>query len=141
MRVLGTLDFKLSPRFGPVEEAIFQLLGHGYTRIHDLFEILYIFSEEVIAKGIEELTNAQLVEVNLLDASIKYSSVINELYKTCSGQVAFEVPEQEVELMENNFEIKNTRLIQEILYQMDTTAEFRQLSKSLQLIIAVGEQR
>ena len=52
------IDFALNRRFGVVEQTIFRLVLNGLTNIQQISNLLWIFSDEVIANAIRKLVNA-----------------------------------------------------------------------------------
>ena len=63
------IDFQLNYRFGVIEKTIFRLVLNGFKDAAEISNSLPIFSDIVIANGIRNLVNSQIITANT-DSSI-----------------------------------------------------------------------
>ena len=77
------IDFALNRRFGVVEQTIFRLVLNGLTNIQQISNLLWIFSDEVIANAIRKLVNQQVVCADLDARTLSLSEAVLSIIDTC----------------------------------------------------------
>lgn len=131
-----TIDFKLNRRYTPVEEAAFRLVGLGCTSLGEMVDILYLFSEEIIAKAIEHLVNDQLLSIDLSSGSLSYTPLVEKLFHSCSQQATIVFPE---EVKGGEFVVNHPLLVSQVLEELDKEDDsLKQLSRSITFILRRG---
>jgi len=93
-------DFTLSRRFGVVEITIFRLILNGLTNARQISNLLWVFSEEVIANSVRKLVNQQIVCADLNSRTLVLSEPVMAIIDTCkNNSFEIEIPENLIELM------------------------------------------
>ena len=77
------IDFALNRRFGVVEQTIFRLVLNGLTNIQQISNLLWIFSDEVIANAIRKLVNQQVFCADLDARTLSLSEAVLSNIDTC----------------------------------------------------------
>lgn len=77
-------DFKLTARYGVVDRVIFRLILHGITEGKSIANALPIFSDSVIANSLQNLTNNQLINVDVNRGLLSIADPIVALIEMCS---------------------------------------------------------
>ena len=77
------IDFALNRRFGVVEQTIFRLVLNGLTNIQQISNLLWIFSDEVIANAIRKLVNQQVLCADLDARTLSLSEAVLSIIDTC----------------------------------------------------------
>ncbi|WP_462410386.1 hypothetical protein [Neobacillus sp. Marseille-QA0830] len=130
---MSAIDFKLSDRYSPVEEAAFRLVGLGSASLRDMADVLYIFSEPVVAKAVERLVNDQLLSIDLSTGVIDYSPLVEKLFRCCSEEVSILFPE---EVEGDQLVLQHPLLISQVLDELDKEDDrLKELKRSITLIL------
>ena len=79
------IDFALNWRFGVVEQTIFRLILNGLTSARQISNLLWIFSDEVIANAIRRLVNQQIVCAVVDSRTLSLSDAVFAVIETCSN--------------------------------------------------------
>ena len=77
------IDFSLNWRFGVVEQTIFRLILNGLTSARQISNLLWIFSDEVIANAIRKLVNQQIVSAVVDSRTLSLSDAVFAVIETC----------------------------------------------------------
>jgi hypothetical protein len=77
------IDFSLNRRFGMVEQIIFRLILNGLTSAQQISNLLWIFSDEVIANAIRRLVNQQIVSADVDSRTLSRSDAVFAVIETC----------------------------------------------------------
>lgn len=77
------IDFSLNWRFGVVEQTIFRLILNGLTSARQISNLLWIFSDEVIANAIRRLVNQQIVCAVVDSRTLSLSDAVFAVIETC----------------------------------------------------------
>ena len=81
MRVV--IDYKLANYYGVVERIIFRFLLHGIKDAQEISKALPIFSDSVIANGLKNLTNNQIIKIDTETGMLSISDPLIALIKKC----------------------------------------------------------
>ena len=76
------IDFALNRRFGVVEQTIFRLVLNGLTNAQQIGDLLWIFSDEVIANAIRKLVNRQVICADLDARTLSLSEAVLAMINT-----------------------------------------------------------
>ena len=94
------IDFSLSHRFGVVEQIIFRLILNGLTSVKQIRNLLWIFSDEVIANSIRRLVNQQIVCADVVSRTLSFSDSVFALIEKClSNSYDIIIPEPLANMM------------------------------------------
>lgn len=81
------IDFCLSKnRFSSFEKMLFKLLLKNVYSLKHLRELLFIFSNEVIANGIQNLVNNQIIFLDRNTKTLSLSESVYVLIEACKGR-------------------------------------------------------
>ncbi len=92
------MDFQLNRQFGVVERTIFRLVLNGFTDVKEIGSALPVFSDTVIANGIKQLVNRQIIVASLETGKLHLAeplvAIINMcIEKTCEVELQPELEE------------------------------------------------
>lgn len=94
------IDFALNRRFGVLEQTIFRLVLNGLTSVQEIRNLLWIFSDEVIANAIRRLVNQQLLLADVEARSLTLSESTLAVIETClNNSYDITIPETLVDTM------------------------------------------
>ncbi|MCI3922167.1 hypothetical protein MO973_18220 [Paenibacillus sp. TRM 82003] len=127
---MTTIDFKLNQRYSPLEQAVFLSVGQGFTVLHALSDLFYIFSEDMLSKAMERLVNDQLLQLRLPEGTLAYAPAVKELLDACGGQVLFAMPDDSV-LSQNDGLLTDRDAISSLLQALDPERDWGFLSRSI----------
>ena len=78
------IDFTLNEqRFGTVERTIFRLVLNGLTSAQHIGNILWVFSDSVVANAIKRLVNQQILCADIESRSLSLSEPVTALIEAC----------------------------------------------------------
>jgi len=88
------IDFALGFRFGIVEKTIFRLVLNGLTDTRQISNLLWLFSDDVIANALRRLVNLQIVRVDLVSQTLSLSDAVAAIIETClNNSCELDIPE------------------------------------------------
>jgi hypothetical protein len=94
------IDFALSRRFGMLEQTIFRLVLNGMRSVQEISNLLWIFSDEVIANAIRRLVNQQLLLADVETRSLTLSeSTLAVIETSLNNSYDITIPETLVDTM------------------------------------------
>lgn len=130
-----TIDVELRRHFSTLEHALFFLIRSGFRNIHSICDILFIFSEEVIAAALERLVQAQVISIDLSTATVTLSPGLGKLL--AAGSREYNVilwPESYLD--ESGVYIAGRRdVVSAILDAIDSSPEFKALVNAVELLL------
>ena len=114
------IDFALNRRFGVVEQTIFRLVLNGLTNIQQISNLLWIFSDEVIANAIRKLVNQQVLCADLDARTLSLSEAVLSIIDTClNNSYDIKIPDTLVnKATDGNLLITDTKAKEAILAQL-----------------------
>ena len=114
------IDFPLSRRFGVVEQTIFRLVLNGLTNVQQMNNLLWIFSDEVIANAIRKLVNQQVLCADLDARTLSLSEAVLSIIDTClNNSYDIKIPDTLVnKATDGNLLITDTKAKEAILAQL-----------------------
>jgi hypothetical protein len=114
------IDFSLGNRFGVVEQTVFRLLLNGVTNTVEISNLLWLFSDEVIANAFINLVNQQIVQANVKSQSLSLSDSVTALIETCLNKsFEVEIPEMLITTaVDNRLLFTDTVIKETILSQL-----------------------
>lgn len=114
------IDFALSRRFGVVEQTIFRLVLNGLTNVQQMNNLLWIFSDEVIANAIRKLVNQQVLCADLDARTLSLSEAVLSIIDTClNNSYDIKIPDTLVnKATDGNLLITDTKAKEAILAQL-----------------------
>ena len=114
------IDFALNRRFGVVEQTIFRLVLNGLTNIQQISNLLWIFSDEVIANAIRKLVNQQVLCADLDARTLSLSEAVLSIIDTClNNSYDIKIPDTLVnKATDGNLLITDTKVKEAILAQL-----------------------
>lgn len=77
------IDFQLNRQFGVVERIIFRLVLNGFTDSRNIAKALPLFDDFVIANGIKQLVNCQILAVNIEAGKLSLSEPLAAIIDMC----------------------------------------------------------
>lgn len=93
-------DFALNRRFGVVEKTIFRLILNGLSNAQQISNLLWIFSDEVIANAVRKLVNQQIVCADLDSHMLVISEPVLAIIDTCiNNSYDIDMPENLINSM------------------------------------------
>ena len=127
------IDFALNRRFGVVEQTIFRLVLNGLTNIQQISNLLWIFSDEVIANAIRKLVNQQVVCADLDARTLSLSEAVLSIIDTClNNSYDIKIPDTLVnKATDGNLLITDTKVKEAILAQLLPNIKIGFLANSL----------
>jgi hypothetical protein len=127
------IDFALNRRFGVVEQTIFRLVLNGLTNIQQISNLLWIFSDEVIANAIRKLVNQQVVCADLDARTLSLSEAVLSIIDTClNNSYDIKIPDTLVnKATDGNLLITDTKVKEAILAQLLPNIKIGFLADSL----------
>ena len=127
------IDFALNRRFGVVEQTIFRLVLNGLTNIQQISNLLWIFSDEVIANAIRKLVNQQVVCADLDARTLSLSEAVLSIIDTClNNSYDIKIPDTLVnKATDGNLLITDTKAKEAILAQLLPNIKIGFLADSL----------
>ena len=127
------IDFALNRRFGVVEQTIFRLVLNGLTNIQQISNLLWIFSDEVIANAIRKLVNHQVVCADLDARTLSLSEAVLSIIDTClNNSYDIKIPDTLVnKATDGNLLITDTKAKEAILAQLLPSIKIGFLANSL----------
>ena len=114
------IDFALNRRFGVVEQTIFRLVLNGLTNAQQIGDLLWIFSDEVIANAIRKLVNRQVICADLDARTLSLSEAVLAMINTClNNSYDINIPDTLVNMMtDGNLLITDTKVKEAIIAQL-----------------------
>ena len=76
------IDFALGRRFGVVEKTIFRLVLNGVANTRQISDLLWIFSDIVIANAFRRLVNEQIIRIDLVTQHLSLSDAVAAIIET-----------------------------------------------------------
>ena len=127
------IDFALNRRFGVVEQTIFRLVLNGLTNIQQISNLLWIFSDEVIANAIRKLVNQQVLCADLDARTLSLSEAVLSIIDTClNNSYDIKIPDTLVnKATDGNLLITDTKVKEAILAQLLPNIKIGFLADSL----------
>ena len=127
------IDFALSRRFGVVEQTIFRLVLNGLTNVQQMNNLLWIFSDEVIANAIRKLVNQQVLCADLDARTLSLSEAVLSIIDTClNNSYDIKIPDTLVnKATDGNLLITDTKVKEAILAQLLPNIKIGFLANSL----------
>lgn len=77
------VDFQLNYQYSVIERIIFRLVLNGFSDVHEIHAAMPIFSDTVIANGIKNLVNGQMINVDTENGILSVSEAISALINVC----------------------------------------------------------
>lgn len=77
------IDFTLNSQFGIVEKIIFRLVLNGFREVKEIVKALPLFSDSVIANGIRNLVNHQVLTANIETSKLSLSEPLIAIIDKC----------------------------------------------------------
>lgn len=77
------IDFQLNRQFGVVENIIFRLILNGFTDSREITKALPLFSDSVIANGIKNLVNRQILAADIEASKLYLSEPLVAIIDMC----------------------------------------------------------
>ena len=77
------IDFRLNKRFGVIERTLFRFVLNGFKDAAEISNSLPIFSDIVIANGIRNLVNSQIITANIDSSVLNLSDPIITIIDVC----------------------------------------------------------
>jgi hypothetical protein len=101
MRVMKVkIDFIIGRRFGVVEQTIFRLVLNGLTNTRQISNLLWIFSDEVIANALRRLVNQQILKADAGSQTLSISDAVTAIIETClTNSYVLNMPESLADVM------------------------------------------
>ncbi len=133
-------DFKLNSRsFGIVEQTIMRLVLNGYTSVPTVSALLWVFSDEVKARAIQNLVNAQILHVSLDTKELSLSKGTQALITGCGNNTyELDIPDTLLTQMEDDrLIIDDYQVISSILYQVAPEVNLNHLVKYICFSITI----
>lgn len=87
------VDMTLSRKFGSVERIIFRLVLNGWTNTHGICELLRLFSRPVLANGICDLVNGQVLSVDTSSGTLSISEPLVALISATKAPITVALPD------------------------------------------------
>ncbi|MEG2420140.1 MAG: hypothetical protein RSB55_01225 [Oscillospiraceae bacterium] len=127
------LDFSLGFRFGVVEQTIFRLVLNGVTSSRQISELLWVFSDAVLANAIKELVNHQVISADLASQRLSLSDAVVAIIETClANSYELNMPESLVDRMpDGRLLVTDTKTKEAILAQLLPDTKLGFLAKAL----------
>ena len=141
------IDFQLNKRFGVIERTIFRLVLNGFKDAAEISNSLPIFSDTVIANGIRNLVNSQIITANTDSSILNLSDPIIAIIDIChSNRYTVTVsPELEKQICETGIVFSDDRIketagvkeaiLQYVLPNVRIDKFVRQYARTLDFII------
>lgn len=94
------IDFTLSRQFTTLDKTVFRLILNGYTNVYQICDLLYIFSEDVMATSIRKLVNKQILIADIDNHTVSLSEPILAIISQCLDKpIDIRMPENLLNLM------------------------------------------
>lgn len=77
------IDFQLNRQFGVVENIIFRLALNGFMNSKEIAKSLPLFSDSVIANGIKQLVNRQILAADIETGKLSLSEPLVAIIDMC----------------------------------------------------------
>lgn len=77
------IDFRLNRQFGVVERLLFRLVLNGFDDTREIAVALPVFSDSVIANGIKNLVNRQILSARVEAGRLSLSEAIVAIIEMC----------------------------------------------------------
>ena len=77
------IDFQLNRQFGVVENIIFRLALNGFMNSKEIAKSLPLFSDSVIANGIKQLVNRQILAADIETSKLSLSEPLVAIIDMC----------------------------------------------------------
>ncbi|NIK70450.1 hypothetical protein [Paenibacillus sp. BK720] len=131
------IDFSLGRRFGVVEQTIFRLVLNGLTDAKQISDLLWVFSDVVIAKAFRRLVNQQIIRVNIESHKLSLSDAIVAIIEMCvNTSYDLDMPDSLVEMMsDGHLLITDVNTKEAILAQLLPDIKLAFLARSLDFSI------
>lgn len=141
------IDFQLNKRFGVIERTIFRLVLNGFKDAAEISNSLPIFSDIVIANGMRNLVNSQIIAANTDRGVINLSDPIIALIDIChSSHYSLSVsPELEKQIRNSGIVFSDDRiketadvkdaLLQYVLPNVKLDKYVKQYARTLDFVI------
>ena len=96
------VDFQLSNQFNCLEQLIFKFVINGFVEIKQMVDILFLFSDAVIANGIRHLVNQQILLAKKETGELTVSPPLHAIITQCHDK-SFElkVPDELASFLDN----------------------------------------
>lgn len=132
------IDFALSRRFGVVEQTIFRLVLTGLTNAQQISNLLWIFSDEVIANAMRKLVNQQIISADLDMRTLSLSESVLAIIDTCiKNSYDINIPDTLVNMMtDGNLFITDIKVKEAIIAQLLPGIKMSFLASSLDFSIS-----
>lgn len=88
------IDFQLNYQYGVIERIIFRLVLNGFSDAQEIYSALPIFSDTVIANGIKNLVNRQMIKADVENRMLSVSDAVFALIDICTnGAIEIDIPD------------------------------------------------
>ena len=106
------IDFSLSRRFGVVEQTIFRLVLNGLTDAKQISDLLWVFSDMVIANALRKLVNQQIIRVDIESRKLSLSNTVVALVEICThNSFEIDIPDKNLLVADNaDYSIEKTAI-------------------------------
>ena len=81
------VDFQLSNQFNCLEQLIFKFVINGFVEIKQMVDILFLFSDAVIANGIRHLVNQQILLAKKETGELTVSPPLHAIITQCHDKI------------------------------------------------------
>jgi hypothetical protein len=141
------IDFQLNHKFGVIEKMIFRFVLNGFKDATEISNALPIFSDVVIANGIRNLVNAQIITanfdnnaLNLSDPIIAIINICHEIHYTVNvpSELEKQICDKGIVFSDNRNKITSDvkeAILQNILPNLKIDKYVRQYANTLDFII------
>jgi hypothetical protein len=132
------IDFSLSRRFGVVEQTIFRLVLNRMSSASQISNLLWVFSDVVIANALRRLVNQQIICVDVDARKLSLSDAVVAIIETCvNNSYSLHMPDSLVDMMsEGRLLISDINTKEAILAQLLPGIKLGFLAKSLDFSIS-----
>jgi uncharacterized membrane protein YraQ (UPF0718 family) len=127
------IDFSLGRRFGVVEQTIFRFVLNGLTDAKQISDLLWVFSDVVIANALRKLVNQQILRADIESRKLLLSDAVVAIIEMCvNTSYDLDMPDSLVEMMsDGHLLIIDVNTKEVILAQLLPDIELAFLARSL----------
>ena len=132
------IDFSIDRFFGVVEQMIFRLVLNGLRNVKQIKQLLWLFSDEVIANALIRLVNKQVLRIDLETQELSLSDAIGAIIEMCNKTTYdIEIPLSLADMMaDGHLLISDSNTNDEILSLLLPNIKLSFLAKSLDFSIS-----
>lgn len=131
-------DFSLGRSFGVIEQTIFRLVLNGITDTQQISDLLWVFSDRVIAIALRKLVNEQILKADINSKTLSLSDSIEAIIEMCIKTTDdLQIPDSLQEMTDDKgcLLIRDVAAKEMILNRLLPEAKLGFLAKSLDFII------